>query len=270
MPYVPMSYIGWPEEWLDNGKPKVGEIFIKHFVNRYFDSPEDWDEDEYDDAALIMIWVRCITCGIVKERFMTDTEEDWRNFIYNRDNTYTFLIEPECNTCGNPLTKIDESIREERSNLVEEEYQQMFPRERNLHFGSAIEEYFWKTWKTTFSDFYLIPQYQIGNYYVDFAHIPTKTIIELDGKPYHSTPNQIANDKARQKNLEQHGWRFLRFSGGDVYYHIDRCIIETLRFLSETYSELIVHAEYQWDSSPSARLLKRLKERYPKYMFDTP
>ena len=256
MPYVPISYIGWPEDWFDNGEPKVNEPIIKYFVNRYFAFPEDWDED---DMPLIMVWVRCVTCGSVNEHFMTETEEDWETLLYNRDNTYTLLSEPECCICRTP-SAFDPVFREERSNMIEEEYLSMFQEERNLHFGSAIEEYFWKAWRTTFSDFSLSPQYQIGNYYVDFAHIPTKTAIELDGKPYHSTPYQKANDEARQKNIERLGWHFLRFEGKDIYYHVDKCIIDTLRFLSQVQNELIFDAQYQWWSSPSSRILKRLKK----------
>jgi hypothetical protein len=74
MPYVRMSYIGWSEDWLDNDEPKVDETFIKYFVNRYFAYPEDWDDD---DIPLIMIWVRCITCGFVHEHFMRETEEGY-------------------------------------------------------------------------------------------------------------------------------------------------------------------------------------------------
>jgi len=267
MPYIPISYIGWAEEWFDDdGQPKVGEIFIKCFVNRYFAFPEDWDDD---DVPLIMIWVRCITCGFVKEHFMRETEKEWLNFIYNRDNTYTFLSEPECDDCRGPGT-YNPMFREERSNMVEEEYRYMFPEEKNSHFGSAIEEYFWKTWKATFSTISLIPQYQIGNYYVDFAHIPTKTVIELDGKPYHTTPYQIANDEERQKSIERQGWHVLRFTGGDIYYHVDRCIIDTLRFLSEAQSGFVIDAQDQWWSLPSARLLKRLKERDNSLLVDVP
>ena len=216
-----------------------------------------------------MIWVRCITCGSVTEHFMTETEEDWQYFLSNRDNTYTLLPKPECSDCLSSYPSIP-MLREERGDMVEEEYRSMFPEEINMHLGSAIEEYFWKAWRTTFSDFSLIPQYQIGNYYVDFAHIPTKTVIELDGKPYHTAPHQIARDEVRQKYIERQGWRFLRFEGKDIYYHVDRCVIETLYFLSQVRGDLIEDAQYQWWSSPSARLLTRLKKKNDKLIVDVP
>jgi len=83
MPFVQMSYIGWSEDWLENGDPIVGEAFIKSFVNRYFAYPEDWDDD---DVPLIMFWERCVTCGVVQEHFMKEKIEAWENYIYNWDN----------------------------------------------------------------------------------------------------------------------------------------------------------------------------------------
>jgi very-short-patch-repair endonuclease len=261
MPYIPLPYIGWPEYWFDNGEHKVNELIAKYYVNRFFASPEDGNVENLDDMP-IMIWVRCITCGYVGEHFMAETVKDWEYILSNRDNTYTLLSDPECEQCKSSHT--NPIIREERSNMVEEEYRSMFPEDRNLHFGSAIEEYFWKVWRITFTDYPLLPQFQIGNYYVDFAHLPTKTIVELDGKPYHTSPYQVANDKVRQKNIERHGWRFLRFEGNEIFYHVDRCVIKTLYFLLQIRKELVFEAQYQWRSSPSARLLTRLKERNDK------
>jgi very-short-patch-repair endonuclease len=273
-----MSYIGWSEDWFDDLKPKVNETIIKYFVNRYFAYPEDWDDD---DIPLIMIWVRCLMCGDVQEHFMKETEDEWENFIYNGDNTYTSLSNPECFICenitsfgrNNPEKIKREIFLEKRKLLVEEEYQDLLAyeaTEKKLQFESAIEDYFWKAWRTTFPDFTLISQYQIGSYYVDFAHLPTRTAIELDGKAFHTAPNQIANDLARQKKIEQQGWRFIRFKGGKIYHDIDKCILETMRFLSQVDSELITDVYFQWRSSPSARLLTRLKEEYWDFIGDVP
>lgn len=52
-----MSYFGWPEEWYDkDGSPKVSELLIKCYANKYFDFPEDFDDD---DQPLIMFFVKC-------------------------------------------------------------------------------------------------------------------------------------------------------------------------------------------------------------------
>jgi very-short-patch-repair endonuclease len=212
-----------------------------------------------------MIWVRCITCGFVHEHYIRETVAEWKNFLYNRDNTYTSLIEPDCLTCNNPAS-FNERLQKERSKLVDKEYQHLLVhelKEKRLHFESPLEDYFWKAWRTTFPHFKLIPQYQIGKYYVDFADLPSKTAIEIDGKLFHTAANQKADDQVRQKNIEKQGWRFIRFQGGDIHYHVDRCIVKLLYFLSQIYGEdLIGEARFQWDLSPSIRLLLSLKEKY--------
>jgi very-short-patch-repair endonuclease len=259
MPYVRTSYIGWSQDWFDNGDPIVGESFIKFFVNRYFNYPEDWGED---DVPLIMIWVRCITCGNLQECFVHDTREDGENFIYNNDNTYTYLIDPECGRCNH---KVDlERQVKGRIELAEEEYQYLteWTKENKLHFESPLEDYFWKVWRVIIPDVTLIPQYKINNYRVDFAHLSTKTAIELDGKEFHTKPDQQVRDKLRQEEIEQQGWRFIRFSGGDIVYHIDRCIIELIRFLSQIDLNLINDIKYNWSSSPSGRLQTKLQQPY--------
>ncbi len=56
-------------------------------------------------------------------------------------------------------------------------------------------------------------QYKIGPYYADFAHIESKTVIEIDGTAYHSTPEQIKRDQRRQAYIESLGWYVVRFTG---------------------------------------------------------
>lgn len=47
---------------------------------------------------------------------------------------------------------------------------------------------------------------------VDFAYPELMLAIEVDGFRYHSTPEQLAADQARQAALEALGWRVLRFT----------------------------------------------------------
>ena len=58
-------------------------------------------------------------------------------------------------------------------------------------------------------------QHIIGDYIVDFACIPLKLIIEIDGG-YHHLPNQQMNDEQRQKWLEKRGFTVLRFSNEEI------------------------------------------------------
>lgn len=47
---------------------------------------------------------------------------------------------------------------------------------------------------------------------VDFAYPEVMLAIEVDGFRYHSTPEQIAADEARQAALEALGWKVIRFT----------------------------------------------------------
>lgn len=220
------AYFGWSKDWFDEaGDPKVGEILIKLFVNRYFAFPEDYDED---DIPLIMIFVKCRVCGSVQEHYTTETEEDARKFIYNRDNFYISLEKLSCTQCGLVWNRKLEEFWMYQSIHADEIYRHISPQ-----FESPLEVSFWKTWKEKCPHIPLIPQYRIGKYRVDFAYPPTRTAIELDGKQYHSAPSQIAYDKIRQAEIEQRGWHFLRFTGSSILLNVDWCVLDTLRFLAE-------------------------------------
>lgn len=53
-------------------------------------------------------------------------------------------------------------------------------------------------------------------YELDFAFVNQRVVLEVDGKPFHSTASQIGRDRVRQAALEAAGWRFLRVSWFDV------------------------------------------------------
>jgi len=60
---------------------------------------------------------------------------------------------------------------------------------------------------------FLLPQFPVKKYFVDFANPFLKIAIEIDGKKWHQ---DVEKDKARQADMEQDGWRFLRFSAIDA------------------------------------------------------
>jgi very-short-patch-repair endonuclease len=107
-------------------------------------------------------------------------------------------------------------------------------RRRHPHFDSPIEEAFWEAWheRNMQSRFILVPQHPIGKYRVDFAHIPTMTAIELDGHTTHSSPDAIAKDRKRQREIEEQGWHVIRFGGKEVHSDATACAIEALRYLA--------------------------------------
>jgi hypothetical protein len=56
---------------------------------------------------------------------------------------------------------------------------------------------------------------EIHRYYVDFACLAAKVIIEVDGDT-HGTDEAIARDSERDEYLASHGFQVLRYSNGDV------------------------------------------------------
>lgn len=97
-------------------------------------------------------------------------------------------------------------------------------------FDSPIEKMFWNAWKREFRRrdirYVLTPQHEIGRYRVDFAHVPTKTAIELDGFAFHSNADDIAHDRRRQREIESMGWNVIRFGGKEVHDDVHGCVME--------------------------------------------
>lgn len=104
---------------------------------------------------------------------------------------------------------------------------------------SPIEQAFWDAWLITAHSehFELIPQYPIDKYRVDFANIQTKIAIELDGFASHSSTEDIANDRKRQREIEALGWRFIRFGGKEIHANALKCAQEAGAFIKKTYME---------------------------------
>jgi very-short-patch-repair endonuclease len=65
------------------------------------------------------------------------------------------------------------------------------------------------------------PNYPIFNYFVDFAILDKKLIIECDGDYWHNLPGAKERDKERQTQLESFGWSFIRFSESEINKDID-------------------------------------------------
>ena len=61
-------------------------------------------------------------------------------------------------------------------------------------------------------------QYPIGPFFADFACVARKVIVELDGG-YHDY--QYEDDLWRQRNLENLGWRVMRFPNEDVLEDVE-------------------------------------------------
>lgn len=76
------------------------------------------------------------------------------------------------------------------------------------------------------SDFDVAVSVLGGKYRIDFADIDRKIGIELDGHAYHSSKEQFERDRVRQRELEGHGWRFIRFAGAEIMKDVSKCVRE--------------------------------------------
>lgn len=98
-------------------------------------------------------------------------------------------------------------------------------------FTSKIEMQFWDEWISDpqrVADFPLISQFRVGRYRADFAYVPSRTIIELDSQRWHSAPEARDKDYDRQYEIEEQGWRFIRFTGRQVKYNVEGCVSRVL------------------------------------------
>jgi len=107
---------------------------------------------------------------------------------------------------------------------------------------SPIEAQFYNAWnernaRAPYGDYVgLFPQYPLwdGRYRVDFAYAPKKIAIELDGFQAHSSTDQIAHDRKRQRDIEAAGWRVIRFGGKEVHHNVERCVDEARAIVAQT------------------------------------
>jgi very-short-patch-repair endonuclease len=124
---------------------------------------------------------------------------------------------------------------------------------------SPIEELFLIEWRyqtqhwSDYENIYIMPQYKINNYRVDFMvfYVPGEIhpskfskyflnnkkmclIVELDSYLWHgSKPEQFAKEKARGRKLKKEGYNIMRFSGREIYRDVEKSIEEVLEYITE-------------------------------------
>lgn len=93
------------------------------------------------------------------------------------------------------------------------------------------------------------PQKQVGPYTVDFAfsvaegcwfggQAPVFVAVECDGEYFHDrTSKQVERDRARDRYLNLHGWRVLRFSEREIVKDAHKCAAETKQFIENIMHE---------------------------------
>lgn len=97
------------------------------------------------------------------------------------------------------------------------------------------------------------PQKQVGPYTVDFAFSvsegcwfggqpPVQVAVECDGEYFHDrTSKQVERDRERDRYLNMHGWRVLRFSEREIVKDAHRCAAETKKFIESIMHEHCRH-----------------------------
>jgi very-short-patch-repair endonuclease len=97
------------------------------------------------------------------------------------------------------------------------------------------------------SNLLLVPQYVLGPYRYDFAIIREGkpiALIECDGRDFHSTEEQLANDRAKDDLAVREGVTLFRFSGSEIFRDGRDCvrsILQTMRFHGHLTKQ-------QWDT----------------------
>ncbi len=79
-----------------------------------------------------------------------------------------------------------------------------------------------------------VPQFRVGRYRFDFGLVTGErliALIECDGEEFHSTPQQIANDAAKDAAGAALGVPVFRFSGKEIYRTPQGCAAHILRAL---------------------------------------
>ncbi|MFD4181014.1 DUF559 domain-containing protein [Rhodococcus sp. NPDC058514] len=75
----------------------------------------------------------------------------------------------------------------------------------------------------------LEPNHPVGAYFCDFVDERSRTIVEIDGREFHSEPEVFRKDRRRQNWLLLDDWLVLRYAAYDVYRHLDEVADEAVR-----------------------------------------
>jgi len=85
----------------------------------------------------------------------------------------------------------------------------------------------------------IIPQFWWKFWRFDFAFKwPLKAmpsvIVECDGKQFHSSPEQIAKDRAKDEEAKRLNIQLLRFTGSEIHESARACVLATLNEVART------------------------------------
>ena len=96
--------------------------------------------------------------------------------------------------------------------------------------ATPAERTLWKYLnKSQVGGFKFSRQMPVGPYFVDFLCRKLKLVIEIDG---HSHDMQQDRDLKRTRDMEEHGYRVIRFANADVMSNVEGVVAEIARVVS--------------------------------------
>ena len=104
-----------------------------------------------------------------------------------------------------------------------------FARE-NRYYPTEAESILWDNLKGYTLNYPFRRQHIIGNFIADFACLPKKLVIEIDGG-YHQLPEQQVSDEERTQWLEQQGFKVIRFTNEEIFRDIDSVLMKIKEYL---------------------------------------
>lgn len=97
-----------------------------------------------------------------------------------------------------------------------------------LHARRLCEDHGWKfVVGAEPADISLRPQFPLQRFRYDFAILVRGrpvVLIECDGKDFHSSDEQLANDALKDTAAKEAGFQLLRFPGSQLHRDPDRCV----------------------------------------------
>ncbi len=78
--------------------------------------------------------------------------------------------------------------------------------------------------------YYIVREYSVFPYFIDFAFINEKVAVEIDGSQ-HELIERKEKDKQKDNFLIKSGWRVLRFTAKQINYSIESCFEELITFI---------------------------------------
>ncbi|WP_442791098.1 endonuclease domain-containing protein [Nocardia sp. NBC_01327] len=79
----------------------------------------------------------------------------------------------------------------------------------------------------------LLANHSVGPYVCDFVHRRSRTIVEIDGREFHSGAAAFRRDRQRQNWLVLQGWLVLRYAAADIYQQLERSADEVVAVIHD-------------------------------------